>query len=133
MRKMIGITAVVLGVAFLSPLAASADAHSSTSYQRACHNDGIGSITEMNASKRPALSCVGARNVMKRWFDRDDCWEGTCNVRVGYLGYLWKCDAWRAPNQLREYNVWCYSAKQVWVQKYGGYSTSRTVSFTYTD
>ena len=70
---------------------------------------------------------------MNRWLDRDDCWEGTCRVRVGYAGFLWKCYANREPNQLKRWYVGCWSAKKVWVQKYGGYSTSRYVGFTYID
>lgn len=70
---------------------------------------------------------------MNRWLDRSDCWEGVCRVRVGYAGWLWKCYAYRRANQLKIYDVYCYSGKQVWVSRYGGILTSRTVTFVYTD
>jgi hypothetical protein len=136
MKKLI-VVGATLAVAVAAIAPSTASAHASNKYQRACHNDGYGSITKLMAGKRPSLRCSGAYRVLDGWMGRDISWscplDGTCRVRVGYNGWLWKCYGNRLPNQLREYSIGCYSGKKVWVRSYGGYAASRYMSFSYTD
>jgi hypothetical protein len=128
MKKLI-VGALVAGAVLAAPNVASA----TMSPSNWCRHDGYRSVTGLRAGTHtPRLSCTGAYRVLDRWMNNDGL-EGTVRIRVGRQGWLWKCEGYREPNQLRRWNVACYSAKRVWINRYGGYSLPRSMWFTYWD
>jgi hypothetical protein len=128
MKRRVIAVALVAAVAGLTAVSTAQACECGGPKPRNCKS-GYWWIKDFQAAKRPPLSCKGAKAVMNKWIDYGYL-EGESSHRVGYEGWLWKCDSYREPNQVRRYNVYCWSGKKVWRS---GYPVSRSLWFTYID
>ena len=109
-------TLIVAGVAaglLMAPAGAQANHGGDTYRGKRCSED-YTYVHKLSVIRPGPTSCVTARKVMRRWMARDtySCpLQGSCNVRIGYYGTLWKCYGSRAYARLNPYYVSCSSAR----------------------
>ena len=113
MRMMIGSVIAVLAICggVLAFGVSTADAASQDRYSKWCRYDTYNSVKGLRVAKKPKAGCSIAYKVLDKWMDNDNCWE-RCNIRVGGLGWLWKCSGYRDYGQLRRWSIDCWSAKE---------------------